>query len=381
MPPVETADDAAPSQVPAPRRGLAVRLGLDRFSGVYVWGLFVLIYALWIPNTFLTIATVQSVAGDQAITGIVALGLVFALAAGAFDLSFATLLTMTSVICGSMMAVWHLASGLAILLTLAAGVAVGVINGLLVTKVGISSIVATLGMSSLIQAVIDKVTNGGQFISGFPASFTNLARPKPLGIPILAIYLIVLALIAWYLLEHAPFGRRLQATGAGPDAARLAGVSTDRMVFAGLIASSLGATIGGILVTSQIGSVSPTIGSGYLLPVFAAVFLGTTQIKVGRFNIWGTIVAIYLLATGVKGLQLGGGQGWITDAFNGAALLLAVSLAVLGQRRQGGSRLLPRGGLWRRRPSRPPTTGASGTAAPATGQHATEQASTEQEQS
>ena len=83
------------------------------------------------------------------------------------------------------------------------------------------------------------------------------------------------------------------------------------------------------------------------------MFLGTTQIKVGRFNVWGTIVAIYLLATGVKGLQLGGGKGWITDAFNGAALLLAVSLAVLGQRRQGGSRILRGGGLIRRRANRP----------------------------
>ena len=365
-PPVETAGDAAPGERPVPHRGLAGRLGLGRLSGVYVWGLFVIIYAVWIPHTFLTVATVQSVAGDQAITGIVALGLIFALAAGAFDLSFATLLTMSSVICGSMMAVWHVPSGLAILATLAAGLAVGVINGLLVTRVGISSIVATLGMSSLIQAVIDRVTNGGQFVTGFPSSFTDLASPKPLGVPILAVYLVVLALIAWYLLEHAPFGRRLQATGAGPDAARLAGVSTDRMVFAGLIASSLTATIGGILVTSQIGSVSPTIGSGYLLPVFAAVFLGTTQIRVGRFNVWGTIVAIYLLATGVKGLQLGGGEGWITDAFNGAALLLAVSLAVIGQRRQGGSRLLPRGGLLRRsRRSPAPSPSDSGPSATA----------------
>jgi ribose transport system permease protein len=338
-----------------PHRSLADRLGLGRLSGVYVWGLFIVIYAVWIPHTFLTVATLQSVAGDQAITGIVALGLVFALAAGAFDLSFATLLTMSSVICGSMMAAWHVSVGLAIVTTLVAGIAVGVINGLLVTKVGISSIVATLGMSSLIQAVIDRVTNGGQFVTGFPRAFTDLASPEPFGIPVVAIYLVVLALLAWFLLEHAPFGRRLQATGAGADAARLAGVNTDRMVFAGLVASSTAATIGGILVTSQIGSVSPTIGSGYLLPVFAAVFLGTTQIKVGRFNVWGTIVAIYLLATGVKGLQLGGGEGWITDAFNGVALLLAVSLAVIGQRRQGGSRLLPHGGLWRRR-TRPVST-------------------------
>ncbi|HTW03726.1 MAG TPA: ABC transporter permease [Streptosporangiaceae bacterium] len=349
--PVEVSPgDAAQGGPAAPRHRLADRLGLGRLSGVYVWAAFIVIYAVWIPHTFLTVATAQSVAGDQAITGIVALGLVFALAAGAFDLSFATLLTMSSVVCGSMMAVWRVPSGLAILATLAAGIAVGVINGLLVTRIGISSIVATLGMSSLIQAVIDRVTNGGQFITGFPKSFTDLASPEPFGVPVLAIYLVVLAFGAWYLLEHSPFGRRLQATGAGPDAARLAGVSTDRMVFAGLVASSTAATIGGILVTSQIGSVSPTIGSGYLLPVFAAVFLGTTQIKVGRFNVWGTMVAIYLLATGVKGLQLGGGEGWITDAFNGVALLLAVSLAVLGQRRRGGSRLLPRAGLWRRRP-------------------------------
>lgn len=319
-----------------PLRRATGRLQLDRLSGIYVWALFVVIYALWIPHTFLTVTTLQSVAADQAITGIVALGLVFALAAGAFDLSFATLLTVSSVMVGSMMVTWHLPSGLAIVITLGAGLAVGAINGLLVTKVGISSIVATLGMSSLLQALIDQITNGGHFISGFPSSFASLTRPKPLGIPILALYLLVLALLAWYLLEHAPLGRRLQATGAGMDAARLAGVNTDRMVFAGLVASSAAATVGGILVTSQIGSVSPTIGSGYLLPVFAAVFLGTTQLKVGRFNIWGTIVAIYLLATGVKGLQLGGGQGWITDAFNGAALLLAVSLAVIGQRRQSG---------------------------------------------
>ena len=239
------------------------------------------------------------------------------------------------------MAVWHLGTALAIVITLAAGLTVGIMNGLLVVKVGISSVIATLGMSSLVQAVVDRVTNDGQYITGFPKSFDDLTTPRPLGIPILAIYLLVLAFIAWYLLEHSPFGRRLQATGAGADAARLAGVNTDRMVFLGLVASATMATIAGILITSQIASVSPTIGSGYLLPVFAAVFLGTTQVKVGRFNIWGTILAIFLLATGVKGLQLAGGQGWITDAFNGAALLLAVGVAALGQRRSGSSRLLP----------------------------------------
>lgn len=343
--------DATSQATPLSRRRIPnlSRLQLGRFSGLYVWAAFGLAYGLWIPHTFLTVTTFQSVAADQTITGIVALGLVFSLSAGAFDLSFPTLITMASVIDGSMMNTWHLPWGFATVLTLMSGCAIGAVNGLLVTKVGISAIVATLGMSSLIQAVIDRVTNGGQFVSGFPKSFTDLATPKPLGIPILAAYLFIAALIVWYLLEHSPFGRRLQAAGAGSDAARLAGVNTDRMVFAGLMASSIMASFAGVLVTAQLGSVSPTIGAGYLLPGFAAVFLGTTQLKVGRFNVWGTMVAIYLLATGEKGLQLVGGQGWVTDAFNGAALLLAVSLAVLGQRRRGGSRLLPT--VRRRQPS------------------------------
>lgn len=335
-------------------------LHVGRFSGIYVWAAFVLVYGLWIPHTFLSVTTAQSLVGAQAITGIVALGIVVGLSAGAFDLSFPTVLTMSSVIDGSMMAVWHLPWGLAILLTLMAGAAIGAINGLLVTRVGISSIVVTLGMSSLIQAVIDQVSGGGEFISGFPKAFDDLASPKPLGVPILAVYLIIDALFVWYVLEHSPFGRRLQAAGAGPDAARLAGVNTNRMVFSGLMASSISATVAGILVTAQLGAVSPTIGGSYLLPGFAAVFLGTTQIKVGRFNVWGTIVAIFLLATGEKGLQLVGGQGWVTDAFNGAALLLAVSLAVLGQRRQGGGRLLPTGRRGKRSPSTPPSVSEPG---------------------
>lgn len=316
------------------------RLHLGRYSGIYVWAGFILVYGLWIPHTFLTVTTLQSVAGDQAITGIIALGIVVCLSAGAFDLSFPALVSMSTVIDGSMMVVWHLPWGVAMLLTLLAGCAVGVINGLLVTKVGINAIIVTLGMSSLLQAVIDQVSNGGGFISGFPHSFLELTTPKVLGIPILTVYLLLVALFVWYLLEHSPFGRRMQASGAGPDAARLAGVNTNRMVFWGLMASSIAASVAGVLLTSQLDAVSPTIGGDYLLPAFAAIFLGATQIKVGRLNVWGTIIAIYLLATGEKGLQLVGGQGWVTDAFNGTALLLAVSLAVLGQRRHGGIRMV-----------------------------------------
>ncbi len=312
------------------RRGPAAQL--SRFSGVYVLVAFVIAYGIWVPKTFLTTTTVQSIIGDQAVTGIVTIGLVFALSAGAFDLSFANNLGLSGVICADLMLNHHVNPAVAIVVTLACGLLVGAVNAFFVVRIGVNSIVVTLGMSSILSALNSKLTNGGQYLTGLPSSFTKLASPKPFGVPVLALYLLVTALVGWYVLEHTPVGRRLQATGAGAEAARLAGVNTGRMTLLAFMVAGGLSSLAGILVTAQVGAATPDIGSGYLLAVFAAAYLGTTQIKPGRFNIGGTILAIFLLATGVKGLQLGGGQAWITDAFNGAALILAVSLATLGQR-------------------------------------------------
>jgi ribose transport system permease protein len=144
----------------------------------------------------------------------------------------------------------------------------------------------------------------------------------------------VACLLVWWILEHNPVGRRLSATGANEEAARLAGVRTKRFTFWSFVVSGVLASLAGVLLAAKIGSVDPQVGPSYLLPAFAACFLGMTQLKPGRFNVWGTFVALYLLATGVKGLQLAGGQLWITDLFNGVALIGAVSLAVIGERRR-----------------------------------------------
>jgi ribose transport system permease protein len=325
-----------PDETASRSRRLSGQGHLARFSGVYVFAVFIIVYGAWVPHTFLTITTVHSILGDQAITGIVTIGVVIELSAGVFDLSFANNLGLAGVICGWLMFNDHLSPPLAIAIALLAGLLVGAVNAFFIVKVGVSSIVATLAMSSILLAINEWLTNGGQFLSGFPTSFTRLATPRPLGIPILAVYFAVVALLGWYLLEHTPVGRRLQATGAGPDAARLAGVNTGRMTFIALVVAGGLSSLAGVLVTAQVNESTPDIGSGYLLAVVAAAFLGTTQIKPGRFNIGGTVLAIFLLATGVQGLQLaGGGQEWITDAFNGVALIVAVSFAALSQRSTG----------------------------------------------
>jgi ribose transport system permease protein len=167
-----------------------------------------------------------------------------------------------------------------------------------------------------------------------PSDFQTIATSAPGGLPIVTVYAIAAALIAWYALEHSPAGRRLQATGANPDATRLAGVRTGRYMFGALVVAGIAGSLAGVLAAAKISSVSPSVGLPYLLPVFAACFLGTTQFKPGRFNVWGTVLALYLLQTGVKGLQLAGGQLWVTDLFNGVALVGAVSIAVLSEKRR-----------------------------------------------
>lgn len=315
-------------------------LGFTRLSGLYVLALFILVFSLWLPDTFPTSTTAQTVASNQAITGVAALGLVCALSVGAFDLSVANVIGASSTVAAALMIRSDVSPGLTILIVLAMGLAIGLVNGLLVVRFRINSVVATLGMSSVLQAVDDRITNG-EFISPVPASYSNLTSGSVAGVPASFIVLIGLAVLAWYVLEHTPLGRRMIATGAGPDAARLAGTNIGQMQVAGLAISSALASLAGLMLVSSVGSAAPNAGPPYLLPLFAAVYLGATQLKPGRFNIWGTIVALYVLATGVKGLQLAGGEFWVASLFNGVALILAVGIAVAAQdrRRSTGSRL------------------------------------------
>lgn len=308
------------------------RAVLERASGVLVWLGFVVVFALWIPDTFLTTATAQSIAGDQAITLILALGVLFTLAGGQFDLSAAQILGLSAVVSTSLMANADMAPLLAVILTLGAGLLVGAANGLMVVF-GVSSFIATLASSSVLVA-LTSIVSQETYAGPVPESFQSIATAQPLGIPIVAIYAIAVAIVAWYVLEHTPVGRKVQATGANAEAARLAGVRTRLCVFATFLVSGLLASAAGILVAAKIGSVSPDLGPPYLLPAFAACFLGATQIKPDRFNVWGTVLAVYLLATGVKGLQLAGGKPWITDMFNGVALAGAVIIAVAVQKRR-----------------------------------------------
>lgn len=308
-----------------------VNLHLARFSGLYLWAGIILIFTLWLPGTFLTGDTAKSIASDQAISAVLALAVLVPLAAGCIDISAAQLLGTSAIVAGSLMSKSGASPAVAIVITLCFGLGVGALNGFLVAWVGVDSIIATLGTGSVLVAISGAISKYS-FVGPLPSSFGSLVSGDIVGVPTITLYMVGIGVVVWYLLEHTSLGRRLYATGASRDAARLAGVRTTHYVFASFLTSGALASVAGMMLAAKIGQITPTAGPEYLLPAFAACFLGMTQIKPGKFNVLGTLLALFLLATGVTGLQLAGAELWITDLFNGVALILAVSAALLAGR-------------------------------------------------
>ena len=329
--------DETSRRAPGPREvsGLLGHLQFGRLSGAYFFALIFVIFALWVPQTFLTSVTWKTILLSQALTGILALAVLTPLATGMFDLSIAQTMGFCAVVFG-----WvtthgpHLGLVAAIVVTLAVGACVGIFNGFLCGILGLDSLIATLGTTSLLTGLAAVIAKGAYF-GPFSPSVTGLTSGSVLGVPIIAVYMLILAVLVWYGLEHTPVGRRAFATGANPEAARLSGVRIRRYRFWSLVSGSTIAALAGVLLASSLNSVSQSAGPEYLLPAFSAAFLGTTQIKPGRFNVWGTIVAIILLGTGIQGLQLAGADIWITNVFFGSALILALSTALIVQRTRG----------------------------------------------
>ena len=302
-----------------------------RYSGVLGIAALVIGFTLYLPNLFFTQVTLRTIIANQAIAGFLALAALIPLAAGLIDLSFAAVAGLSLVITVWMSihtgySIWVIA-----VIAVACAAACGLVSGALVAFVRLDSFIVTLGMSSLVLGISELLTGGTTLYGSFGKNFVNLGQGTMGPIPYLTVALAVLAILVWVWLEHTTAGRYTLAVGSNPIAARLAGISVARTHLATLVASSVVAGIGGVLLAAQVGNGSTTIGPGYLLPAIAALFLGATQVR-ERANVVGTLIAIFLLGTGIKGLQLAGAATWVTDVFNGGVLILAVAAAAIRSR-------------------------------------------------
>ncbi len=305
-------------------------LGFEKYSGVYLWALFILVFSVLSPDLFASMVTVHSVAAGKAVSALLALAIVVPLVCGIYDLSVGANINFTTIVVVKAVA-GGLSVPLAILLGLAVGAGIGVVNGFIVVKLKVNSFITTLGTASIISALQVIVTDNRQPLPPSLPAWRSLTQTKVFGFQIIVLYMLIIAVVLWWALTHTPFGRYLYAIGGSPEAARLSGVKVDMYTWLSLTVSGGLCGLAGVFYGSIAGP-SLSFGASLLLPAFAAVFLGSTQITPGRFNIWGSVLAIYVLATGVKGLQLLTDVQWLDPMFSGVALVAAVAIANARQR-------------------------------------------------
>jgi ribose transport system permease protein len=316
---------------PRPQRHTFSRLvgasRVEKIGAVYVLIAIIVLFSLWKPSIFPTWTTAKSILDQNAIGALAALALVVPLSTGVFDLSIGNVMALVSVTLAWLIVQHGVPIGLAIPIVIVMSAVVGALNAVIVVILGIDSFIATLGTGAVLQAVNLLISNDETVTDAhLNSAFGKISQTTLVSLQVPVFVVLVIALCIWWLLERTVTGRRLYATGFNEEASRLAGVRTKRLRFISLIVSSVVAGIAGLLLTSQIGSGSPDIGPSYLLDAFAAAFLGATQIRAGRFNAAGTVIAILVLGTGTTGLTLVGAQAWALSLYTGVVLIAALAL-------------------------------------------------------
>jgi ribose transport system permease protein len=305
-----------------------------RFALVGAWILLIVCFGVLKPDTFLTGANFATIFGSQAVLATLALALIIPMTAGDYDLSVAFTLMLSAMIT----ALLNVNEGWPILPAMAAGLlagtGVGLFNGMVVTYFRIDAIIVTLGTGTFIGGLVLWMSDSNT-ISGVSNGLVSwvIAR-HVLGVPIAFYYVVALAAVLWYVFEFTPTGRRLLIVGRGRAVARLSGIHVDRMRVGAFAASGFLSAGAGLLYAGTSGAADPTSGQQLLLPAFAAAFLGATAIMPGRFNPWGTLIAVYFLVTGITGLQLLGVEGFVQELFYGGALVIAVVFSQIARRRE-----------------------------------------------
>jgi ribose transport system permease protein len=303
-----------------------------RYGILVVWLAVIVFFSILRPETFFTFGNVQTIAGSQAVLVILTLGLIVPLAVGEFDVSIAGVMGLSLVLVGWLNVIHGWSIIPSILVALGAGLLVGAINAFFVVVVRVESIVVTLGMGTLLTGVAVGIND--QSTGGISQSLVDFVGNSLFGLPLAFYYGLALTVVSWYILSYTPLGRYVYFVGAGRDVARLSGIPVDRIRVGAFLTSGVTGALAGVVLAGWLGASDPNVSGTYLLPSFAAAFLGASVIKPGRFNPWGTLIAAYFLVTGVTGLELIGLAGWIEQVFYGASLVLAVAFSRLAGRRE-----------------------------------------------
>ena len=313
------------------RRGIS-GASLEPIALPLTWVAVIILFSVLRPQVFPTTADVSSILSSQAVLVVVTMGVLAPLTVGDFDISAASVVGLSAMLVVIFTANLHMNVILALVLTMACCVLVGLINGLCSAGLGLDTLIVTLAMSSLVAGVTAWISNNGTITGLSPVIVRLVVGDHFLGVSLEFYYGLAVCLIVFYLLRYTPLGRRMLIIGQARDVALLSGINVRRVRIGSLVFCSTMAGLAGILYAGTSGSAEPQGGMELLLPAYAAAFLGATTITPGRFNALGSFIAVYFLATGITGLQLLGAQNYVQQIFYGAALLAAVMVSFLIRR-------------------------------------------------
>jgi ribose transport system permease protein len=320
---------------PPLERGERLRRFITGYGVPLAFLLSVVVFSLLRPEAFPTWRNFNAILSLAAPTVVVALGITVVLAQGDFDLSFPSILGLSSALCFLLMVEDRVAWAwpVAVMVALFAGSVAGWVNGLVVSRLGLAPMISTLGMSTALVGVEYLFTNQETVYGNVPRTFTNLGQADGLlGLNNSVWIALGVVWIFYVLLEHTESGRYFYATGGNREAARLSGLPISRIRTFGYVLAGLAAGVAGVLLTAQTASSSPASGQPYLLPALAAAFLGTAMFRQGQFNVLGTLVGVLFLGviqTGLIMLQL---STAIINIVQGVLLVGAILISRFGAR-------------------------------------------------
>jgi ribose transport system permease protein len=295
--------------------------------------LLIALFSLILPDTFPTLLNVRSIVGDKSIIAILALAAMIPMATGRIDLTVGYGIVLWHILAISLQTSYGIDWRVAVVIVLALGALLGLLNGVLVEVAQIDSFIATLGTGTVLYAIAMWHTGGRQVIGTLPDAFTSIFTTSFFGLPIAATYVIVIAVVLWLASDYLPIGRYLYAIGANPRAAALNGIPARRYVILAFVSSGVLTAFAGIVLAAKLRIGQASVGLDFLLPALVGAFLGSTTIKPGRVNVWGTVFGVSILAVGIAGIQQLGGDFYVEPLFNGATLLVAIGIAGYTQRR------------------------------------------------
>jgi len=322
----------------AARPRLDVTVFLARYGTLASLLALIVVFSFARSDVFPTVNNVLNIMNQISILGVMAFGLTVCLTMGLFDLSIAAMATLGGYVATFLLVQYpdQISTPVAVAISLGISALIGVFNGVIVSYLGISAFIATLATGSIITGAMLGISDSKTIITGIPDDFMSIGQGGVFGVSNPILIMLGVGLALWLLLEHTQLGRHLYAIGGSAEASRLSGVAVKRYAPFALAICALCAGLGGLMAAAVLGAGRPQgVGDGYLLNAFAAVFIGASSLRPGKFHILGTAIGVLLIGVINNGLSVMGVPTFWQYIVQGVLLIAALfSAGVLTMRRR-----------------------------------------------